>query len=537
VKRVLSLGALALALAPAVGVGQRPTVVAGSFTPAGQILYFTDFSQDAVGSFPRGLRHVKGPLEVVDVGGTRMLRSTGPSEFLIPLSGRLPQDFTLEFEFIPRGSRMYGGEELSFEGGPVQDESAGSAHVLWNQMLTRIRGGGSDGGQVLLSEDLKGELLGQQVSIQVMVTGSSFKLFTNGRQLHNVPNLAFRRAAVLRVYLGGVNDGNEAVYLARIRLATGGPMPVAGTPTVAPGPTTVGTNRPPTSGTTAATTPPPAGTIPGTITTVPPSTPAPGTVVSNPAQPTTTGPPPLARSSPPPSAQTPVATRGSVLKSAARCVPGATTGPAPWWFGAGVRVGGAALDWFTDPNTEYLLERADVANPSVWTTVASTCGAPLNSYNVLWEDGKVYTSLRAYDNDPAVQLGGRYQYRLTAIQADQSAGSAMVSWEAQSGSFQSAPSATVSGRDVAITTPVSYCSPLGVQCNPSSVEFTVTTSSTGFSYTSRQAWVDNADPLAQPGTFTFTIPGVSPGVHTFTVTALYPPAFRVVAGTVTVTVP
>jgi hypothetical protein len=294
-KRVHSLGALALALAPAVGVGQRPTVVAGSFTPAGQVLYFTDFSQDAVGSFPRGLRHVKGPLEVVDVGGTRMLRSIGPSEFVIPLSSRLPQDFTLEFTLLPRASRAYGGEELTFEGGAVRtsmDDDPGSAWVLWNQVLTRIRGGGADPGQVLLPEDLKGEFAGgQPVAIEAMVSGPSLKVFVNGRQLHNVPQAQFRRAQVLRVTLGGMNDADGAVYLARIRLATGGPMPVAGTPTVAPGPTTVGTNRPPTSGTTAATTPPPAGTIPGTITTAPPSTPPPpGTPVSA-TQPTATGTP------------------------------------------------------------------------------------------------------------------------------------------------------------------------------------------------------------------------------------------------------
>ena len=157
---------LSLLLSAHVAGAQRPTIVAGTFTPAGQVLFYTDFSQDPVGSFPQGLRHVKGPLEVVDAGGTRLLRSVGPSEFVIPLSGRLPQDFTLEFTLLPRASRAYGGEELTFEGGAVRtsmDDDPGSAWVLWNQMLTRIRGGGADPGQVLLPEDLKGEFAGETV--------------------------------------------------------------------------------------------------------------------------------------------------------------------------------------------------------------------------------------------------------------------------------------------------------------------------------------------------------------------------------------
>jgi hypothetical protein len=76
------------------------------------------------------------------------------------------------------------------------------------------------------------------------------------------------------------------------------------------------------------------------------------------------------------------------------------------------------------------------------------------------------------------------------------------------------------------------------------MEFTVTSSTSGFSHSSRQVWVNSYDPnlpFTVPGgiegTFVFTIPGVPKGTHTFALTALYQPDLRASAGSVTVVVP
>ena len=127
---------------------QGPTVVTtGGFVPGGQVLYASNFAQDPIGNFPSGLKYVRGPLEVVQVNGIPMLRSTGPAEFIIPLSAPLPQDFTLEFDLVARNSNCCSGEELAFEGSPQLNRSVGSAWVAWHHQYSGIIGGGQIGHQ------------------------------------------------------------------------------------------------------------------------------------------------------------------------------------------------------------------------------------------------------------------------------------------------------------------------------------------------------------------------------------------------------
>jgi hypothetical protein len=212
-------------------------------------------------------------------------------------------------------------------------------------------------------------------------------------------------------------------------------------------------------------------------------------------------------------------------------------------FGAfGMRVGGAPLQWVSEANTEYLIERAPASATGgavTWTRLTSCCdlGAPLVPGSYVGEEPDPYPVLRLDDVYPGVQLGAAYEYRLTRIQADGTSGSAIVYWEAPSALFQPTPTASVRGNTVALTTGVSYCQPLGIRCDPWMLEFTVTSSSSGFSYNTRQPWLGMLDALLEPGTMVFNVPGVPSGTHTFSVTALYQPDFRVSAGSVTVQVP
>src|SRR5688572_12406087 len=95
--------AVTLTAAPAAAQCQSSAAVWENydFVPGSKLLYYTDFSEDRVGNFARRLRYIDGPVEVVDRGGTKMLRATGRSQFLIPLRGTLPERFTLEIDVIP----------------------------------------------------------------------------------------------------------------------------------------------------------------------------------------------------------------------------------------------------------------------------------------------------------------------------------------------------------------------------------------------------------------------------------------------------
>ena len=258
--RFVGLFGAILGILPSAEAQVPRSVAGGTFTPGGQVLFATDFSQDALGSFPSGLRHVRGPLEVVQVDGVHMLRSIDQAEFIIPLAQPLPQDFTLEFDLITRNSNCCAGEELAFEGSPQLARTSGSAWVAWHHQYAGIIGGGQDLGTstVRFSEELQRELLGQRVRIQVRMSGTQFTLFTNGRQIYNIPTLQFRRSKVLRVFLGGLDDGDRAVYLAAIRLA-GGPSVVAGAPAGQP---TLPEAAPSPGARTATVVPPPPPTLP-----------------------------------------------------------------------------------------------------------------------------------------------------------------------------------------------------------------------------------------------------------------------------------
>ena len=102
-----------------------------------------------------------------------------------------------------------------------------SAEILWNHQIATIMGGGVGMAQVTIPYALQAQLVGKRAKLQVAMSGTQFKLFTNGLQLYNLPTLAFQRTNVLRIFLGGVDNAAQAMYLAGIRLATNGPATTA----------------------------------------------------------------------------------------------------------------------------------------------------------------------------------------------------------------------------------------------------------------------------------------------------------------------
>lgn len=205
-------------LAPASAIGQ-----AGGFTPGTRELFSINFTAEPLGEFPKSLRLRQGTMDMVEKDGQRMLKASDRSEFLIRLPEVLPQDFTIEFDLVPKESGA--GPDLTFEGTLEINQGEKSAHVLWGRAYLAIVGGSENNVEVKMPEDLAVTLPGQLTEVRVSVDGTTIKLFTNGREVLNQGGKTFARARVIRVFLGGEDDKENAVYLVKLRVATNSPPP------------------------------------------------------------------------------------------------------------------------------------------------------------------------------------------------------------------------------------------------------------------------------------------------------------------------
>ena len=189
------------------------------FVPGSKVLFYTDFSEDKVGNFARGLKYKSGPLEVVERDGVKVLRSTGRSEFLIPVGRRLPERFTLEIDIIVQDPLT--SDPLSFEGGPTLDRGDKSAAINWQPNRSYIIGSGQNGGNSVVNvpEAVASSLIGEVAHLRVLMDSAYFKMYLNERRLYNIPELAFRRDSVIRVFLIGTEETDKALYLTGVRVA------------------------------------------------------------------------------------------------------------------------------------------------------------------------------------------------------------------------------------------------------------------------------------------------------------------------------
>ena len=189
------------------------------FVPGSKVLFYTDFSEDKVGNFARGLRYVGGQLDIVDRDGVKMLRSTARSQFLIPVGKKLPQRFTLEIDVIAPTESCCGYEAIAFEGGAELDRGDASAEIHWHPngvgIITSARGVGDANHPEAMQEQLRGRV----AHIRVLMDSAYFKLYTNERRMYNIPDLAFRRDSVIRVFVNGTEEANVAVFVTGIRVA------------------------------------------------------------------------------------------------------------------------------------------------------------------------------------------------------------------------------------------------------------------------------------------------------------------------------
>lgn len=190
------------------------------FVPGNKVLFYTDFSEDKVGNFARGVKYRGGAAEIVERNDTKVLRATNNAEFLVPVGTRLPERFTLEVDVIAPLSGVM-NRALSFEGGAEQAADDKSAWVTWNPQGAWIQGSGLNmtTGGVQAPDAMVSAFAGNVTHIRVLMDGAYFKMYANERRMYNIPELAFRRDSVIRMSLGGAEEDGMAVYVTSIRVA------------------------------------------------------------------------------------------------------------------------------------------------------------------------------------------------------------------------------------------------------------------------------------------------------------------------------
>ena len=184
------------------------------FVPGSKVLFYTDFSEDKVGNFARGLKYKDGSVEIVERDGVKVLRATSRSNFLIPVGRILPQRFTLEIDVIAPPS--FKDELVAFEGGPDWDRGDKSASITWNPGRAFIVGSDLNG-EIKMPDEMEPQVTNKIAHIRVLMDSAYFKMYVNEHRIYNIPELAFKRDQVIRIFL---DSNDEApVYLTSIRLA------------------------------------------------------------------------------------------------------------------------------------------------------------------------------------------------------------------------------------------------------------------------------------------------------------------------------
>ena len=202
------------------GPAARTRTVAANydFVPGQRTLYYNDFTDEQVGNFPRRLGFGSGSMEVVELDGQRALKASTSSGFVITLPETLPEKFTIELDVVNRNSNGVGAATVEIFPGGEADFAGKKTHVAYGHNGWDVDGGGTHATAMFTSEE-RGRLVGQPVGVKVLGDGPYLKLYADTRRLANVPNADFPRSNKLFVQMEARDDGDNAVYVTRIRVA------------------------------------------------------------------------------------------------------------------------------------------------------------------------------------------------------------------------------------------------------------------------------------------------------------------------------
>lgn len=223
--------ALALVIGMPAFVGAQPAKPAATdsgpklwvnydFVPGSRVIFFTDYSEDQVGNFPKGLVFKLGNMEVAEVDGQRFLRATTHSVFNIPLPEALPARFTIEIDVINR--KLLDGAAFQMQGTLVfSRDTKATSTISWGSGGAGLTGGGGGETPYGYNEATRTRYRGKPAQLRVLGDGEYIKAYIDEKRFVNIPNANFARSTGLIIDLDARGDENP-LYIGRIRIAESG---------------------------------------------------------------------------------------------------------------------------------------------------------------------------------------------------------------------------------------------------------------------------------------------------------------------------
>ncbi len=207
------------------------------FIPGEKVIFFEDFSQDAVGDFP-ALWNTNGSAEVVTTNlfPGKWMRFDGDFSIWTDQLLKLPDNYTIEFDIIPVKSEEQQGmsgyyfrlmqsvNERSWDGGTVPGKAGFAFHVeYFGRPNYRTYINSDDGSELGLSGSKEGETYkqkeNQKYHIALWMQKSRVRLYQDQNKLFDLPK-AFPLSSVK---MDRIRFENGAAMVSNIRIAVGAP--------------------------------------------------------------------------------------------------------------------------------------------------------------------------------------------------------------------------------------------------------------------------------------------------------------------------
>ena len=189
------------------------------FVPGNRVIFFTDYTADQVGNFPKQLVFKSGAMEVAEVDGRKWLRATARSVFVIPLPEALPPRFTVEIEVINR--KGLDGPAFQLQGNLVPTRDGKTSTISWGSGGAALTGGGGGEAPYTYNEATRARYRGKPAELRVLGDGEYLKVYLDENRFANIPNANFMRSKALSIDLDARGDDNP-LFVGRIRIAESG---------------------------------------------------------------------------------------------------------------------------------------------------------------------------------------------------------------------------------------------------------------------------------------------------------------------------
>ena len=176
------------------------------FVPGERTIWWEDFSGDEVGDFPHRMSLENGNLEVVNIKGTKYLRTEDGGTVKITLPETLPARFTVEVSYFAPAST----NSLVFRSGDGGAEWGCNHDGAWIRAADGVNSG------------VNGDPVPETAFVNCRFTIDTryVKAYFNEKRTGNVPNAAVTRGNTLELQIPGF--GKSATLVTAIRVAAGG---------------------------------------------------------------------------------------------------------------------------------------------------------------------------------------------------------------------------------------------------------------------------------------------------------------------------